>query len=133
MGHYAKVENGIVTAVIVGEQYLIDSGIHGDPADWVQTSYNTRNGVHYGMDENGNYVPDGGLALRGNYAGIGHIYDKEHDVFYEPCQWPSWVINKTTWTWDPPIPYPADLGEKEYDWDEATVSFVERVTDTQNN
>jgi hypothetical protein len=44
MSHFAKVENGIVTKVIVAEQEVIDSAIFGH--GWVQTSYNTHGGVH---------------------------------------------------------------------------------------
>ena len=71
MAHFAKVENGIVTQVIVAGQDVIDSGLFGEPSSWVQTSYNTRGGVHYGQDGQ----PDGGVALRMNYAGIGYTYD----------------------------------------------------------
>ena len=39
MAHYAKVENGVVTQVIVADQEFIDSAVLGH--DWVQTSYNT--------------------------------------------------------------------------------------------
>ena len=48
MAHYAKIENGIVTQVIVAEQDFIDSGVAGDPSTWIQTSYNTHAGVHAG-------------------------------------------------------------------------------------
>ena len=41
MAHYARVENGIVTQVIVADQEFIESGALGDPAQWIQTSYNT--------------------------------------------------------------------------------------------
>ena len=44
MSHFAKVENGIVTQVIVAEQDVIDSGLFG--TGWVQTSYNTHAGQH---------------------------------------------------------------------------------------
>ena len=46
MAHFAKVENGIVSQVIVAEQDFINSGAVGDPSSWVQTSYNTHAGVH---------------------------------------------------------------------------------------
>jgi hypothetical protein len=42
MAHFAKVENGIVTQVIVAGQDVIDSNIFGE--GWVQTSYNTHGG-----------------------------------------------------------------------------------------
>ncbi len=46
MAHFAKIENGIVTEVLVIEQDVIDTGLFGDPALWVQTSYNTYGGQH---------------------------------------------------------------------------------------
>ena len=66
MAHFAKIENGIVTEVVVvdneheqyGEQYLNDLGLSGR---WVQTSYN------------GNF--------RGKFAGIGDTYDENADEF----------------------------------------------------
>jgi len=121
MGHFAKVENGKVTQVIVAEQEFINSGAVGSPAQWVQTSYNTRGGVHYGQDGQ----PDGGVALRGNYAGIGYLYDYINDVFIPPKPYSSWVLNNTTWTWDAPTPMPTD--GKMYQWDEATKAWTELV------
>ena len=116
MAHFAQVENGIVTQVIVAEQDVIDSGLFG--TGWVQTSYNTRGGVHYGQDGQ----PDGGVALRANYAGIGYTYDAINDVFYAPQPYPSWTIEAPTWIWTAPVPYPED-GEI-YIWDEPTTSWV---------
>ena len=100
MSHYAKVENGIVVQVIVAEQDVIDSGIFGH--GWVQTSYNTRGNVHYGQDEK----PDGGIALRGNFASVGYIYDDVNDIFYPPRPYPSWTLSSQTFLWESPIPYP---------------------------
>ena len=121
MAHYAKVENGIVTQVIVAEQEFINSGYVGEPTDWVQTSYNTRGGIHYGQDGN----PDGGVALRGNYAGIGFTYDSANDVFYAPQPYPSWTLNNTTWSWEAPVAYPTD--GKLYTWDEAIQNWSEQL------
>ena len=119
MSHFAKVENGIVTEVIVIEQEVLNSGFWGDPSLWVQTSYNTRGNIHYAPDSN---TPDGGVALRGNYAGIGYIYDKEYDVFYAPQPFPSWTLNQSTWLWEPPVPMPID--DKIYQWDEILKNWV---------
>ena len=119
MAHFAKIENGIVAQVIVAENDFISTGALGDPAGWLQTSYNTRGGVHYGQDGK----PDGGEALRGNYAGIGYHYDSTHDVFYAPQPYPSWVLNNTTWLWEAPTPNPTD--GKNYTWNEETKSWVE--------
>lgn len=109
MSHFAKVENGIVTQVIVAEQDVIDSGLFG--TGWVQTSYNTKGGQH----------PEG-RPLRKNYAGIGYVYDSERDAFYAPQPYASWTLNEDTCTWGAPTPYPDD--GKLYFWDEATLSWV---------
>lgn len=122
MSHFAKVENGIVTQVIVAEQDFINLGYVGDPKDWIQTSYNTRGGVHYKPDT-GEPSEDQSKALRGNYAGIGYTYDEVNDVFYEPKPYPSWSINTKTWLWEAPIPKPAQ--DKAYIWDELTLSWIE--------
>jgi hypothetical protein len=111
MAHFAQVENGIVTQVIVAEQDVIDSGLFG--TGWVQTSYNTYGGQH----------PEG-RPLRGNYAGVGYTYDKENDVFYAPQPFPSWTLNTTTWLWEAPTPMPEG---GIYTWDEATLSWVEVI------
>jgi len=123
MSNFAYVPNivdgfGIVDRVIVIEQNVIDTGLFGTPSAFIQTSYNTRGGIHYGQDGQ----PDGGLALRANYAGIGDTYDAVNDVFYAPQPYPSWVISAPTWEWQAPVPYPTD--GQEYVWDEATQSWV---------
>ena len=125
MSHFAEVINGKVVRVIVAEQNFIDSGAVGASSNWIQTSYNTRGGVHYGTAANGSYVPDGGTALRGNYAGIGYEYNTTHDVFVSPkpenCE--RWTINTSNWVYESPLgPMPTDanteLGQY-YEWDES--------------
>jgi hypothetical protein len=117
LSHFAKVLDGRVIQVIVAEPDFFDTFVDSSPGSWIRTSYNTRGGVHYGADGE----PDGGVPLRGNYAGIGYTYDQQNDVFYAPQPFPSWTLDQTTWTWNAPTPYPAD-GQR-YDWDEATVSW----------
>jgi hypothetical protein len=124
MPSYAKIdENDIVLDVIRADEEFIASGDVGDPASWIQTSYNTRGGIHYGPDGN----PDGGIALRANYAIIGGIYNREYDIFHDPKPeaYPSFIIGPPTWMWTFPIPRPDD--GLQYTWDEATVSWVPRV------
>ena len=120
MSHFAKVINGIVETVHVVNQDFIDSGKLGDPNNWIQTRYNTRGGVHYAPNSND---PDGGIALRKNYAGIGYIYDKVRDAFIPQKTYPSWVLNEDTCHWDAPTPYPDD--DKRYSWDENITNWVE--------
>ena len=115
MGHFAKVVDSKVVTVIVAEQDFIDSGVVGNPSEWVQTSYNTHGGVH----------ANGGTPLRKNYAGIGYTYDAGRDAFIPPKPYSSWVLNEGTAQWEAPVPMPPD--GKFYNWDEATVNWVEVV------
>jgi hypothetical protein len=112
MSHFAKIVNGIVTQVIVAEPEFFNTFVDTSPGEWVQTSYNTRNNQH----------PEG-RPLRGNFAGIGYVYDTNNDVFYAPQPFPSWVLNNTTWTWEAPIPMP-DTGQR-FEWDETQQQWVE--------
>jgi hypothetical protein len=109
--HFAKVENGIVTQVIVAEQDFINTEVLG--SGWVQTSYNTHGGVH----------TNGGNPLRKNYAGIGYAYDEGRNAFIPPQPFPSWTLVEETCQWTAPVPMPTD--GKLYSWDEATLSWIE--------
>ena len=114
MAHFAKVENGVVTQVIVIEQDVLNLGHWGDPASWVQTSYNTHGGVH----------KFGGTPLRKNYAGIGFTYDPVRDAFIPPTPYASWVLDENTCNWNPPTAMPTD--GKRYQWRESDTSWVEQ-------
>ena len=100
----------------VGQQYL--ERHNNWPAQmWIQTSYNTQGGTH----------KDGGTALRGNYAGIGMIWDEDNNIFYPKKPHASWVLNTTTASWHSPIgDAPDDLTDEEkaanthYVWNEGT-------------
>jgi len=119
MSHFARVENGVVTQVIVIEQDVLNLGHWGDPALWVQTSYNTQGGVHL----------QGGTPLRKNYAGIGYTYDSGRDAFIPPKPYASWLLNEDTCLWGAPTPMPVVEG-KMFKWDEPTTSWVEVVAPT---
>jgi hypothetical protein len=110
MSHFAKIEGGVVTQVIVAEQDFINSGAVGNAADWVQTSYNTHAGQH----------PEG-RPLRKNYAGIGYSYDAGRDAFIPPKPHNSWVLDEDTCLWNAPVAYPTD-GNR-YEWNESTTSW----------
>ena len=112
MAHYAKVVDGKVVNVIVAEAEFFETFVDTSPGEWIQTSYNTKGGIH----------TLGGTPLRGNYASIGYIYDRENDVFYLPQPYPSWTLNKTTWLWEAPTPRPVD--DNRYKWDESTKTWV---------
>jgi hypothetical protein len=114
MAHFAKIENGVVTQVIVvdNKDCADATGVEKESigvafcerlfgGNWKQTSYN------------GN--------IRKNYAGIGYSYDAGRDAFIPPKPYNSWVLNEDTCLWDAPVAMPQD--DKKYSWDEATTSW----------
>ena len=123
MGHYAKVVNGKVVKVIVAQASFFSNFIDDSPGRWIKTSYNTRGGIHYEPNSN-TPSQDQSKALRGNYAGVGYVYDNVLDAFYAPQPYSSWTLNTQTYSWDPPTPYPTD--GKFYQWDESTLSWKEQ-------
>jgi hypothetical protein len=113
MAHFAQVIDGIVQQVLVIEQDVINTGLFGDPSQWIQTSYNTVGGTH----------TQGGTPLRKNFAGVGFIYDSELDAFYPPQPFTSWTLDPETCYWMPPVAMPDD--GKEYMWNELKLKWVE--------
>lgn len=117
MTYFAKLdENNIVVEVLRGREE--DDGKEivlcertGDV--YRQTSYNTRAGIHL----------LGGKPFRKNFAGIGFIYDETRDAFIEPQPFPSWVLDDSSCTWQPPIPQPDP--NFNYKWDENNQQWVE--------
>ena len=136
MAHFAKVSlNSKVISVLtlnnadmlnadgvedesVGQQYLQKHNNWPAPM-WIQTSYNTRAGKHSSGDDS--------KALRGNYAGIGHIWDEDNNIFYVKKPYASWVLNTTDAQWHSPIGEPPDLGAEAtthyYEWNESDKSW----------
>jgi hypothetical protein len=97
----------------IGRQFL--ERVHGWPL-WVQTSYNTSEGVH----------KLGGTPLRKNHAGIGMIWDEDKDMFYKKQPHASWTLDESTGRWDPPVPLPrtqTDGVDDVYGWDEITKTW----------
>ena len=133
MAHYAKLgTNNKVLAVHVvsdndclnasgvedeevGRQFL--EKIHNWPL-WKKTSYNTSRGQH----------KNGGTPFRGNYAGIGMIYDEDNDIFIDNKPYASWVLNVSEFRWQSPIGNaPVLVDEKKathsYVWNESTQTW----------
>lgn len=101
MAHFAKIKNGIVEQVIVAEIEIIKELTEESASTFVQTSYNTRGGIHYDSLTN---LPsnDQSKALRKNYAGIGYIYDKQRDAFIPPKPSDSSILDEDTCLWNEP-------------------------------
>ena len=106
MTHFAKVVDNKVVNVIVAEQEFIDNFVDTSPGEWIQTSYNTINGVH----------TQGGAPLRQTFAGVDWNYDRTADVFYAPQPYNSWTLNDSDWVWESPVAYPNDGND--YSWNE---------------
>ena len=116
MAHFAKVENNVVTQVIVvsNTDTADAQGVEKEHlgaafcerllgGEWKQTSYNGK--------------------MRKNYAGIGYSYDAGRDAFIAPQPFPSWVLNEQTCQWGSPVPMPTD--GKMYSWDEANLNWIQ--------
>ena len=123
MAHYAYIDdNNIVTQVVVGrdendlpegvsswEEYFSNKG----KGRCLRTSYNTRNNTHV----------NGGIPFRGNFAGVGSIYDEDLDAFYRQKPFPSWSFDEDILDWNAPVPSPDDgIG---YYWDEEEQAWFE--------
>ena len=123
MAHFAKIENGIVTQVIVvsnadtanadgvEEEYIgvaFCKRLFG--GEWKQTSYNGNS--------------------RKNYAGIGYSFDESRNAFIPPKPFPSWILVEETCNWTAPVLYPTD--GKMYGWDEDTKNWIEVANDNNN-
>ena len=125
MGHYAKVENNIVTHGIVAEQDYIDKLSN---EKWIQTSYNIRGGVYYDPltnlpVEDQSVIKNSPGRMRKNYAGIGFTYDETKDAFIPPKPYPSWQLNAETCLWEAPVPYPDD--NNIHNWNEEAQTWTE--------
>ena len=129
MGHWARIDdNNIVQEVIVIKESELDTGAWGDKSKWIKTSFNTNFGKHYTPKDNQDFQDlsdTQNKSLRFRFAGIGMFYDAENDVFYEqkPADNPSFVLNKTTWAWEPPKAEPKRTAQQEavrcyFDWNE---------------
>ena len=101
MSHYEKLNNIIVEKVIVAEASFFDTFIDSSPGEWIQTSYNTRGGVHY---EANSSTPssDQSKALRKNFAAVGGSYDGVG--FTPPKPHASWTLNSTCLLYTSPSP-----------------------------
>jgi len=124
MAYFASLDadNNVISVHSVDNKRLLDvdgseseelgitflRGLFGD-GRYVQTSYNTRGGVHH----DGDGKPDDGTPLRANYCGKGWMYHPlPVDVFSPPQPFPSWTLDEVKGQWNPPVPMPdVELGE----------------------
>jgi hypothetical protein len=112
VAHFAKIENGIVTNVIIADQAFIDSGhVEGT---WLETTPNAYGGIVYdytepseiityrnGLPEGFAQIPTDKPCIRKNYGGIGYTYDSTRDAFIPPKPEGNWYLDDETCLWFP--------------------------------
>ena len=103
MSYYAKIENNIVTKVIVAEADFFDTFVDDTPGQWLETKMEG--------------------SIRKNYAGIGFSYDATRNAFIPPKKYESWTLDETTCLWKAPVDMPSD--NKNYVWNETTKAWDE--------
>jgi hypothetical protein len=118
MAHFAKIglDNLVTEVLVIANRETMDStGVEYESIGveflknmtghetWIQTSYNG--------------------TIRKNYAGIGYTYDSQRNAFIPPQPYPSWTLIEETCQWLSPVAYPTD--DKLYNWDEATLTWIE--------
>ena len=126
MAHFVELDenNVVIKGVVVHNNELLIDGVENEQkgidfcvahfgGNWIQTSYNTRGGIH----------SEGGTPLRKNYAGIGYTYDSARDAFIPPKPFASWALDEATCQWVSPTPYPAD--GRAYKWVEEELNWQE--------
>lgn len=125
MAHFAQIgyENEVLRVDVVRNEDILDGNgneseevgiqflklVHGHLTNWIQTSYNNN--------------------FRCRYAGIGMVYNNQHDVFLLPQPYPSWTLNTETYEWDPLVPEPELTEEQEtagsyYEWNEESQEWL---------
>jgi hypothetical protein len=127
MAHFAEIDedNVVLGVIVVDNKFLLDENgleqeslgvehlksVLGQEKRFVQTSYNTFDGVHN----------DGGTPIRKNYAGPGMVYNEDIDGFVQPKPFPSWALNEFKGVYLPPVPYPNT--PEHWAWNENTLSW----------
>ena len=117
MAHFAQLDenNNVIQVIVVHNNELLDNGVESESKGidfcqsifgidtmWKQTSYNG--------------------TFRKNFAGVGFRYDERRDAFLQPRPYITWIFNNETCKWEPPVPYPED--GRQYDWDGYTDTWV---------
>ena len=95
MARFAKIENGIVTDIILADQNFIDNKPNTE--QWVEKT--------------------------SNVGGIGWNYDPLTSTFYPPQPFLSWTLDTGSFEWNSPVEYPTD--GKNYIWDEGNQVWIE--------
>ncbi len=99
---FAEVDNSnVILRIIVVDQANINTGLFGNPGNWIQTYY------------------DG--SQRKNYAGPGYSFDNGRNAFIPPKPFASWILDEPTARWK--APHEPNPGQ-DCEWNEAAQKWV---------
>lgn len=114
MAHFAQLDesNVVVNVLVVADEDCQDAdgneseavgvafckNLLGQDIEFKQCSYNSN--------------------IRANYPFKKAVYDPVNDVFINPKEFDSWVLNTTTWKYEAPLALPDDADTVVYYWDE---------------
>ena len=105
VGIGTTVVERLVKTVIVAEPDFFDTFTDDEPGRWIETFIGVRGNVLYDVDGTKASDQSGVGSMRGNYAGIGFVYDIDRDIFYDQQPHSSWTLN-ASYIWAPPVPIP---------------------------
>ena len=122
MAHFAILDgsNTVTNVVVVVNDVILDGeGVEQEQLgkDFLTSLYGAGNYVQ--TSYNGNF--------RKQLASVDGTYDSTKDIFISPQPYPSWVLNENDY-WTAPVAHPVTAqadGEKVYNWDEDTTSWVD--------
>jgi hypothetical protein len=136
MAHFARLnENNLVIQVVViandvptSNGPLGENNMHLDGEQYCRTLFKT-NAVYKQTSYNGSF--------RKKYAGIGHTYNSDADIFVAPRPFDSWILDNN-FDWQPPVAKPTTLeidGKPVFlSWDEPNIQWLGNVNEgTEEN
>ena len=108
----------------IGNKIIRVAVVHDDVAPTEQAGVDFLNNLYKTNDIWKQTFKDG---TRKNRAGKDFSYDESRDAFIPPKPFNSWILDETTCRWKAPVAKPDSESGAEYDWNESTKSWYERV------
>ena len=115
MAHFAEIDanNKVKRVIVVSNDDCNGGDYPGSEASGAAFCQNLLGGTWKQTSYNGN--------LRKNFAGVGFSYDAARNAFLAPRPFVSWTLDEDTCQWQPPVAYPSD--DNEYEWDETNQAW----------
>jgi hypothetical protein len=110
MAHFAELDilNKVIRVVVISDDTPTSSGPLGENDKHIDGEKFCENFLKTGNKyKQTSYT----RKFRGNFAGIGMIYDSQYDIFREPQPYSSWTLNTITGEWICPKTRPTRLPE----------------------